>query len=351
MTACALCGAGLPEGARFCPACGAPAQEPASAADERKLATVLFADLVGSTELGASQDPERTRALLARFYGAMSEEVEGAGGTVEKFAGDAVMAAFGVPAAHEDHAERALHCGLSMQRRLDELFADALSLRIGVNTGEVMAGRPREGSSFVTGDAVNVAARLEQAAPGETLVGERTVAAGRGRRRSSSPSRPPSRRKESRAASSAGGSFVRSRSCARGASAGCGARSSAARASSSCCRRPSDGEAFWTAMQNALELCTDPKDCGEKYSQLALQTVTRVGMWKRIPEEDQIRGWISRALELTEPGSAARVEALLAKSVQEDSDEAAREAGVLAEQLDNAELRSMAGGPGRTWRS
>jgi len=76
---------------------------------ERKLATVVFADLVGSTELGGSQDPERTRALLARFYDAMAEEIEGAGGTVEKFAGDAVMAVFGAPTALEDHAERALH--------------------------------------------------------------------------------------------------------------------------------------------------------------------------------------------------------------------------------------------------
>ena len=113
-----------------------------------------------------------------RFYDAMAAEIAGAGGTVEKFVGDAVMAAFGAPAAQEDHAERALHAALSMQRRLEELFGDALSLRIGVNTGDVVVGQPREGSSFVTGDAVNVAARLERAAePGEILVGERTVAA------------------------------------------------------------------------------------------------------------------------------------------------------------------------------
>jgi len=142
---------------------------------------MLFADLVGSTELAGSQDPERTRVLLDRFYDAMAAEIERAGGTVEKFVGDAVMAAFGAPAALEDHAERALHAALAMQRRLRELFGDTLALRIGVNTGEVVVGRPREGSSFVTGDAVNVAARLEQAAaPGEILVGERTVAAVRG---------------------------------------------------------------------------------------------------------------------------------------------------------------------------
>ena len=148
---------------------------------ERKLATILFADLVGSTALGASQDPERTRALLDRFYEAMAAEIDLAGGTVEKFAGDAVMAAFGAPAAHEDDAERALHAALAMCHKLEELFGDSIALRIGVNTGDVVVGRAREGSSFVTGDAVNVAARLEQAAgAGEILVGERTAAAARG---------------------------------------------------------------------------------------------------------------------------------------------------------------------------
>ena len=116
----------------------------AQAVEERKLATVLFADLVGSTELGGSQDPERTRALLNRFYEAMAEEVEHAGGTVEKFAGDAVMAAFGAPAALEDHAERALHAALAMLRRVRELD-ERLQLRVGVNTGEVVVGQPRRG--------------------------------------------------------------------------------------------------------------------------------------------------------------------------------------------------------------
>src|SRR5256886_13222157 len=97
--------------------------------EDRKLATIVFADLVGSTELGGSQDPERTRALLERFYDAMAGEVETAGGTVEKFAGDAVMAVFGAPASLEDHAERALHAALAMQRRLTELFGEVLALR------------------------------------------------------------------------------------------------------------------------------------------------------------------------------------------------------------------------------
>src|SRR5919197_3104944 len=106
---------------------------------ERKLVTVLFADLVGSTALGGSQDPERTRALLDRFYDAMAEEIDRAGGTIEKFAGDAVMAAFGAPAALEDHAERALPAALSMQRPLEA----PPQPRIRVNTGEGVLGRPR----------------------------------------------------------------------------------------------------------------------------------------------------------------------------------------------------------------
>jgi len=180
MPYCAACGESLPAVGRFCPACGAPVEAKAPT-EERKLATVLFADLVGSTELAGAQDPERTRALLDRFYEAMAAEIEAAGGTVEKFAGDAVMAAFGAPAAHEDDAERALHAALAMQRRLRELFGGRLALRIGVNTGEVVVGRAREGSSFVSGDTVNVAARLEQAAaPDEIVVGERTATAVRG---------------------------------------------------------------------------------------------------------------------------------------------------------------------------
>jgi class 3 adenylate cyclase len=175
---CPNCGRSAPVAAAFCPSCGSPIAAAPEQTEEKKLATVLFADLVGSTALADSQDAERTRALLNRFYDAMSAEIADTGGTVEKFVGDAVMAAFGAPAAQEDHAERALHAALSMHRRLDELFDGALALRIGVNTGNVVVGQARVGSSFVTGDAVNVAARLEQAAtPGEILVGERTVAA------------------------------------------------------------------------------------------------------------------------------------------------------------------------------
>ena len=148
-----------------------------STARERKLATILFADLVGSTELGGALDPEYTRDLLDRFYDSMEAEIALGGGTIEKFIGDAVVALFGAPAAQEDHAERSLQVALWMQERMTDLFGERLSLRIGVNSGEVVVGRPRERSSFATGDAVNVAARLEQAArAGQVLVGERTAA-------------------------------------------------------------------------------------------------------------------------------------------------------------------------------
>ena len=138
--------------------------------------TVVFADLVGSTARASDEDPERVRARLERFYAAMSEEIERTGGTVEKFAGDAVLAVFGAPAALEDHAERALHASLAMRDRIGRLD-EGLALRIGVNTGEVVVGAAWAGSSFVTGDVVNVCDRLQKAAePGAVLAGERTVA-------------------------------------------------------------------------------------------------------------------------------------------------------------------------------
>jgi class 3 adenylate cyclase len=195
---------------------------------------VLFADLVGSTALAGSQDPERTRATLDRFYEAMAAEIERAGGTVEKFAGDAVMAAFGAPAALEDHAERALHCALAMRRRLQTLFAGELSLRTGVNTGDVVVGRPREGSSFVSGDAVNVAARLEQAAvPDEILIGERTASFVRGAFELGSPRRVEAKGKEEGVV---GAPLLRALSLMRPRGVeGCSRRSSAAPASWTCC--------------------------------------------------------------------------------------------------------------------
>jgi class 3 adenylate cyclase/tetratricopeptide (TPR) repeat protein len=187
--ACANCGTAIPAGARFCPACGTPVEPLAPAGQERKLVTVLFADVTGSTELGERLDPERLRDIMASYFDAMRAEIEAEGGTVEKFIGDAVMAAFGVPSAHEDDPSRALRGALRMDSRLESLNRDllrehdlSLTMRIGVNTGEVIAvTEPRPGEAMVTGDAVNAAARLEQAAePGQILVAERTARAARG---------------------------------------------------------------------------------------------------------------------------------------------------------------------------
>src|SRR5881409_3335417 len=137
----------------------------------RKVVTVLFCDVVGSTALGESVDPEALQGLLARYFERMKGIVESHGGTVEKFIGDAVMAVFGVPLAHEDDALRACRAAVEMR---DALPALGIRGRIGVNTGEVVTGTEER---LATGDAVNVAARFEQAAePGEVLIGEATYA-------------------------------------------------------------------------------------------------------------------------------------------------------------------------------
>jgi class 3 adenylate cyclase len=142
---------------------------------QRKVVTVLFCDVVGSTTLGESTDPEVTRVLLARYFARMKEIVERHGGTVEKFIGDAVMAVFGIPQVHEDDALRACRAALEMQELLPDL---GLQGRIGINTGEVVTGTEER---LATGDAVNVAARLQQAAePGQALVGAATLALTRG---------------------------------------------------------------------------------------------------------------------------------------------------------------------------
>ena len=135
---------------------------------ERKLATVLFADLVGSTQLLDGQDPEITRRRVTSFFDGVQRCIETHGGTVEKFAGDAVMAAFGIPIAHEDDADRAVRAGLGI---LDHVSDLGLEARVGIEAGEVVVDETD--STFATGEAVNVAARLQQAAaPGEILMGE-----------------------------------------------------------------------------------------------------------------------------------------------------------------------------------
>jgi class 3 adenylate cyclase len=186
---CPNCGAELPGEVRFCPSCGTPVAERTQGGEERKLVTLLFADVTGSTSLGEQLDPEQFREVMSSFFAAMRHEIEAEGGTVEKFIGDAVMAAFGVPVAHEDDAPRALRAALRMRRALAELnerlraaHGVSLAMRVGVNTCEVIAHathRPEEG--MVSGDAANVAARLEQGAnPGQILVSERTARGARG---------------------------------------------------------------------------------------------------------------------------------------------------------------------------
>jgi class 3 adenylate cyclase/tetratricopeptide (TPR) repeat protein len=179
---CGSCGEPNTDRARFCQACGRPLDVEAPLREVRKTVTVLFADVTGSTGLGERLDPESLRRVMSRFFEEMASIVERHGGTVEKFIGDAVMAVFGVPVVHEDDAVRAVRAATEMQAglrslngELQRLYGVAIEMRGGVNTGEVVAGDLVAGQRFVTGDAVNVAARLEQAAPpGEILIGEAT---------------------------------------------------------------------------------------------------------------------------------------------------------------------------------
>jgi class 3 adenylate cyclase len=151
--------------------------------EERRLVTVMFADAVGSTSLGESLDPEDVRALMARYFAIAREVVENHDGTIEKFIGDAVMAVFGLPRAHGDDAERALDAALELRDAVqaDPVLGERLPIRLGVNTGDVVAGPDAAagGDALITGDAVNVAARLQQAAEPWTIVcGERSIRAG-----------------------------------------------------------------------------------------------------------------------------------------------------------------------------
>ena len=163
-------------------ACAAPLAEPAPSHEVRKSVTVVFCDVTGSTALGELLDPETLRRVMTRYFDTMKIAIERHGGTVEKFIGDAVMAVFGIPHVHEDDALRAVRAAVEMRDGLQDLNKElerdrgvTLASRIGVNTGEVVAGDPAAGQMLVTGDAVNTAARLEQAAaPGEILIGEET---------------------------------------------------------------------------------------------------------------------------------------------------------------------------------
>jgi class 3 adenylate cyclase/tetratricopeptide (TPR) repeat protein len=170
MAGCPSCGRPNPDDARFCSSCGTSLAAASPAREQRKVVTVLFCDLVGSTALGESTDPEALRARMRRYFDDLRAIIERHGGNVEKFIGDAVMAVFGVPVAHEDDALRAVRAAAEMRAVIAQ---HGLEARIGVNTGEVVVGG--EGEILVTGDAVNVAARLEQSAPpGEIVIGSET---------------------------------------------------------------------------------------------------------------------------------------------------------------------------------
>jgi class 3 adenylate cyclase/tetratricopeptide (TPR) repeat protein len=186
VSACPACGEENPERARFCLACGATIEE-TTLAEERKVVSVLFVDLVGFTDRSDRADPEDVRATLRPYHARLKQEIERFGGTVEKFVGDAVMAVFGAPVAHEDDAERAVRAGLRILDAIAELNesnpALELAVRAAVNSGEAvvaLGARPEGGESIVTGDVVNTAARLQAIAPvGGVVVGELTRRASR----------------------------------------------------------------------------------------------------------------------------------------------------------------------------
>ena len=182
MQICSSCGGELSDQFRFCGFCGFPLETSVLVKDSRKTVTIVFCDLKGSTNLGEVLDSESLRELMSRYFDRMSDILEGHGGTVEKFIGDAIMAVFGLRKVHEDDALRAVRAAAEMRSALAEVNEEVargwgvtLTNRIGVNTGEVIAGEPVRGQRLVIGDAVNVAARLEQAAPpNEVLIGPMT---------------------------------------------------------------------------------------------------------------------------------------------------------------------------------
>ncbi len=194
MIVCPSCGKENPEEARFCLACGSPVAEapappaPAGPSEERKLVTVLFVDVVGSTARAEQLDPEDVKSMLAPYHARAGAELERFGGRVEKFVGDAVLAIFGAPIAYEDDPERAVRAALAIKEGVADLNAqDAwldLHIRIGVHTGEALVmldARPDQGEWTAAGDVMNTAARLQSSAPTDgILVGQETYNATRG---------------------------------------------------------------------------------------------------------------------------------------------------------------------------
>ena len=178
MRRCLSCGYENADDARFCSQCATPLEPGMQAREERKVVTCLFCDLVGFTARAEEMDPEDVAKLLAPYQARLREELERHGGTVEKFIGDAVMALFGAPVAHEDDPERAVRAALAIRDFADD---EGLELRIGITTGEALVSldaRPEQGETVATGDVVNTAARLQSAAPvNGILVGETTFRA------------------------------------------------------------------------------------------------------------------------------------------------------------------------------
>ncbi len=183
MRPCPRCGEWTSEPSRFCPQCGSRLSEVPLPEERRKIVTTIFADVVGSTEMGEKLDAETLRWAMQRWFHLVRDAVERHGGTVERYIGDAVMAVFGIPVAHEDDALRAVRAAVdirdadvSLRKELQLARQVDLAVRIGVNTGEAVTGAATVGGSFTAGDAVNVAARLEQSArPGEILLGRETL--------------------------------------------------------------------------------------------------------------------------------------------------------------------------------
>ncbi|MFZ0323858.1 MAG: adenylate/guanylate cyclase domain-containing protein [Actinomycetes bacterium] len=182
MATCPECGFILQDEFKFCPECATPlTTQPHGVAEERKVVTALFCDLVGFTALSESADPEDVNRMLTDYYVVARAAIEAFGGVVQKFIGDAVVGVFGVPAAHEDDPERAVRAGLRITDHAERLTAvggDPLLLRVGINTGEALVRldvTPESGEGFLTGDAINTASRIQSVAPvGGVAVGQTT---------------------------------------------------------------------------------------------------------------------------------------------------------------------------------
>ena len=185
MIACAMCAHPVPSGARFCPSCGSPVDARRTALEERRVVTVLFADLVGYTALAEHLDPEQVKRLIESCFERLVADIETFGGRVDKLLGDAIVALFGAPVAHEDDAERAVRAGAAdagdagplRQRASRRRGRPPIEMRVGINTGEVLVGTLAGTDYTAMGDVVNTASRLQSMAPpGRVLIGSATAA-------------------------------------------------------------------------------------------------------------------------------------------------------------------------------